>query len=429
MLFRRGDTEVLALWSETGTEFASLKPAAPLRLARFDAFGNRSDLELDAAGAALPVTGRVQYLEGTGLEALAVARVQPVTVEPRRVDLVAGHQAELRCTVRNLFGERASFRIALEPAAAFAPAEPVTLDLARGEEKTASIALAAKRDAALGTQALVVTVTAPGGIPAALTAYAWVLPPVALAIEPFAASRIGQEPVPVTLVLGTREDRPLRGKVTLTVPEGMTATPAVTPFEALAPGGSIRMAAMLTSTRPPRPADALRVVAQLEDGAQVSLARALVPAVVDSDGNGLADGWQLNPQGSPDRPNAAEATIRPGDSEFHCQRVHCSRFGSGWIILHRDGQETIVKGRRYRIVFRARQEGFAGTVGVAVYNLRPWESCGLERQVRVGSDWQDFTAGFTATRDSDNARFEFYFTEVGSLFLEGMRLEETVGGR
>ena len=53
----------------------------------------------------------------------------------------------------------------------------------------------------------------------------------------------------------------------------------------------------------------------------------------------------------------------------------------------------------------------------------PWQSCGSESHFRPGPDWQTIKADFTATRGSDNARFEIFFTEVGKLWLEGMRLE------
>jgi hypothetical protein len=147
--------------------------------------------------------------------------------------------------------------------------------------------------------------------------------------------------------------------------------------------------------------------------------------VLDADGNGLADGWRINPEntGQPEQRNVAEVSVEPGDTEFLCQKVHCPRFTSGWIILHRDGKDPIEKGKRYRITFRARQRGIEGTVGVAVYHIQPWDGCGLESHFRVGADWQTITTEFTARRGSDNARFEFYFTETGTLWIEGMRLE------
>ena len=76
------------------------------------------------------------------------------------------------------------------------------------------------------------------------------------------------------------------------------------------------------------------------------------------------------------------------------------------------------------MTFRARAEGLKGTVGVAVYNIQPWQCCGLESHYRIGSDWQTVKTEFTATRDSDNVRFEMFFTEVGTVWLEGMRPEQ-----
>jgi len=426
MLFRRAGTEVLALWSEIGTEFALLTPPGPLRLARYDAFGNRSELVLDATGGALPVTGRVQYLEANGLADLQVARVRPVTVSQETVDLVAGHTVRLQCTLRNVFAEGAAFQVSLAPPPGFTPADPVTLDIARGEQGTAEVVLAARRDAPLGTHAVSLTVSTPSGVPAPLTVHVRVLAPMSVGVEPFDTARIGHEPLRLSVTIANRDDQPLAGEVVLSVPAGMTVTPAVVPFGTLAPAASAPVVARLASVRPARRGDALEAVVRLTDGAQVSLVRSLVPTIADRDGDGLADGWRLNPESrrEPGRGNAAKAAIEPGDAEFHCQRIDCTRFTDGWIILHRDNQDPIIQGRQYRITFRARQQGLAGTVGVAVYTIQPWESCGIERHVRIGVDWTDTTTEFTATRNSTNTRFEFYFTETGTLWFEGIRLED-----
>lgn len=426
VLFRRSGTDVLALWSESGTEFALLTPPAPLQLARFDAFGNETRLSLDAAGSALPVTGWVQYLEGTGLDTLRVARTQPVTVEPETVEVIAGRTARFRCTVRNVFADAARFHISAAATEGLVFPAPAAVDLARGEAQTVEINLGARPDTPPATHAVALTVTTPAGIPAPLTFHARVMTPVRVSIEPFETERLGREPVPVKVLLHNRDEQPAGGEVALALPDGMAAEPAALRFDGLAPGGTAALTVTLSATRPPRLGDALVATAVLENGARASLTRSLTPVVTDRDGDGLADGWRLNPPGGGESPrgNAAEAAIEEGDTEFHCQRVRCGRFVSGWVILHRDNQDPIVKGRRYRITFRARQQGLSGTIGVAVYNIQPWESCGIERHVRAGTDWQDFSLDFTAVRDSTNTRFEFYFTETGTLWLEGMRLQE-----
>jgi len=83
----------------------------------------------------------------------------------------------------------------------------------------------------------------------------------------------------------------------------------------------------------------------------------------------------------------------------------------------------VEKGRRYGITYRARQEGLDSTVGAAVFNLTPWENCSIEHKTVVDADWREYRHDFTAKRDSDQARLEFYFTETGTVWLEGMRLE------
>jgi len=202
-------------------------------------------------------------------------------------------------------------------------------------------------------------------------------------------------------------------------------TPARLPLPTLAPGATAPLSTELAAARAIRSEDSLQVVVACEDGARAEVIRSLAPTILDADGNGLADGWRINPETtSEDTPgNIARVSIEPGGSEFNCQRIDCPRFRSGWIILHRDGADEVIRDAGYRITFRARQRGLKGTVGVAVYNIRPWECCGIEKQLRIGPDWQTYTAEFRATRDSGLARFEFFFTETGTLWLEGIRLE------
>ena len=300
---------------------------------------------------------------------------------------------------------------------------------------TLELPLQAERTAAAGERRVPVYVALPGGLEATLEDYVTVLPAVSLAVQPFDCKALGAQATAVKVVVHNSDDHALSGEVKVAAPEGFGLIPGPTGFSGLrsfanlSPGAEEALEFGLTATRAATSADDLKLQVTCPDGARADLVRSLSPTVVDADGDGIADGWQLNPEGGPpQRRNQATASVEPGDREFLCQRVDCTRFSDGWIILHRDGQDHVAKGKRYRVSFRARQRGLKGSLGVAVYNIAPWQSCGIESLFTIGSDWQPITGDFTATRDSDNVRFEFYVTEEGTVWIEGMRLEPANAG-
>jgi len=429
--FRRGSRDVLALWTERGVEFAALKPPGALAATLYDAYGNARPLAIPAEGAALPATESIEYLEAPSLGQVALSRVQPIRIQPDTLELVAGHQDTLTCRIENVFAGGPSFRVEVgSPAGLTAQTPGQEARIAPRQSGSVPLLLRADRDAQPGERAAPIRVTLPGGMTVDFEARVRVLAPLSLAVEPFDTGTLGKAPADTAVLVRNNDDRPVSGEVTLSGPAGGTMTPAVVRFADVPPGEVAKLPVTVACAGAPGSGDALRLRATTADGARVEARRSLKPVVLDADGNGLADGWRINPEntGQPEQRNVAEVSVEPGDTEFLCQRVHCTRFTSGWIILHRDGQDPqdpIVKGKRYRITFRARQRGIMGTVGLAVYNIQPWQGCGIESQFRVGPDWQDFTYTFTATRDSDNVRFEFFFTETGTVWIEGMRLEGT----
>ena len=81
--------------------------------------------------------------------------------------------------------------------------------------------------------------------------------------------------------------------------------------------------------------------------------------------------------------------------------------GTAWHVQLTQGHFALTKGRAYHVRFAARAEG-ATSVGVAVgQGHDPWGPLGLYRSVRLTSDWQTVSFGFTATADDANARLSF----------------------
>lgn len=424
--FRRGDTDLLTLCAETGADFAYLRPARPMRLRRYDWYGNESELDLPSGGRAFTVDGRIQYLEADSLADLQVTQRDLVTLSPTESEVLAGAAVELVCALRNDFGLPATFSVRPGQADSVIPTAPVQRrQLAPGQEAQVPLTFRVAREAAAGQRELAVSVTVPGGQEITLKSFVRVQQPLRLTVRPFATDQLGPEATPVEVEIHNAAGVPLTGRLEAAVPEGFGVEPVAQAFADLAGGGTRVLRLGLTATRPVAANDVLTVRATCTDGAHAERSISLVPTITDRDGDGLADGWRLNAgDGPPQRPNLAAASIEPGDSEFFCQKIVCTRFGGGWIILHRDRQDVITRGKRYRVTYRARSQGITGGVGVAVYNIAPWESCGLQKEQLIGSDWQTVSHEFTATRDSDNVRFEVYFTSVGTLWVEGLRLQE-----
>jgi len=424
-LLTRYHRPVLALWCEEDTAFARVVPPSETTVERYDWLGNRSDLVLPRAGRVLTVGGRITYLEGDGVDRVRVIPELPLSLTVGEVEVRAGHETALSLRIANVFGQAQAFSVSVSGAEGLQPGAVPDVHLADGERRDIPLRLAAGRDAQPGVREVSVSVTDQDGLGVTLQGTIRIAPPLAVAVEPFDTAALGVGPVRLRVGVRNDDDRPLQGSVEFRAPEGLAVTPARLPLPTLAPGATAPLSTELAAARAIRSEDSLQVVVACEDGARAEVIRSLAPTILDADGNGLADGWRINPETtSEDTPgNIARVSIEPGGSEFNCQRIDCPRFRSGWIILHRDGADEVIRDAGYRITFRARQRGLKGTVGVAVYNIRPWECCGIEKQLRIGPDWQTYTAEFRATRDSGLARFEFFFTETGTLWLEGIRLE------
>jgi hypothetical protein len=426
-LFQKPTEQVLALWSPMGLGAASVKLDSEVVGTRRDLYGNPAPFRTSLKQTRVCLTESPTYICAAKLPVTEITPLPPMFslgVEPRSV--TAGHRFALRLDVTNHLDGEGEFHFSVHPADGMTiePAEG-SLSAAPGAAKSQAITVSTARPLAPGMREMKVTATSPDNVKTELTAVVEVTTPLMLTVRP--ADPKSKLRLPLSLVADTanRDDRPYSGRVELSVPPGFSIQPTQHAFE-LPPGGTATMQCELTSTRGATVKDMLTATCATDDGLKIACAKSLLPVVVDADGNGLADGWKINPENTAvtSARNAATVSIEPGHTEFLCQRIRCTRFTDGWIILHRDNQDTIVKGRRYRITFSARQEGLKGGLGVAVYNIKPWQSCGIEEHHQLSNDWQTITTEFVAKRDSTNVRFEFFFTETGTVWIENMRLQE-----
>ena len=135
---------------------------------------------------------------------------------------------------------------------------------------------------------------------------------------------------------------------------------------------------------------------------------------------GHPEGWTLT-----QHENECSLGVAEGAQGKHAAKLSCTTFNKGWVILAQDGVVKVKKGQWYRLTFQCRADGLRASPAVALYSRKPWENCGLTKRLDVGPKWIKHDVLFQATRDSDDTRFEFYFSATGALLLDDVTLVPT----
>ena len=149
----------------------------------------------------------------------------------------------------------------------------------------------------------------------------------------------------------------------------------------------------------------------------------------DSDGDGMADHWQFSGDADVKVTWARDAGAHGGYS----QRITCTQFAakspSSHAMLAQVNAFALRRGHWYRLSFNARGEIASRAVNVGISDMKTWDSCGLSDVFRVGPEWRPQGFVFCANRDiSTDIRLQIWFTEVGSLWIDDVRLEEVPAG-
>ena len=132
---------------------------------------------------------------------------------------------------------------------------------------------------------------------------------------------------------------------------------------------------------------------------------------------GHPEGWTLTQHG-----NECTLGAAPGVEGLYAAKLSCAKFNRGWVIVAQDGVAQVEKGKWYLLTFQCRGEGLRGGASVALYNRKPWQNCGLMSAVEVRRDWAAREIYFRASMDATDTRFEFYFSAVGTLWLDDVIL-------
>jgi len=109
--------------------------------------------------------------------------------------------------------------------------------------------------------------------------------------------------------------------------------------------------------------------------------------------------WSLEQHGD----CKAVAALRVGGVKIQINKADATR----WHIQFKLSGWEAIKGQYYTLTFRARAPQ-SRDISLNVSQAdSPWSGLGLQRTVKLGSEWKTFRAGFTATKSDGNARVVF----------------------
>lgn len=143
----------------------------------------------------------------------------------------------------------------------------------------------------------------------------------------------------------------------------------------------------------------------------------------DVDGNGIADGWQYF-AGGPANQLDVVMSLDQGREGGVAQKITCTRFEGGHVMLAQMGTVAVERGKWYEVVLWARGE-VNGAVHVSLRDTTDWQDCGFTSAFSPRENWRRFRFRFQASRDChEKSRFQIWFTTTGTLWLDDISFTE-----
>lgn len=138
--------------------------------------------------------------------------------------------------------------------------------------------------------------------------------------------------------------------------------------------------------------------------------------------DGIAEGWADNSTWGDLDVEYARDSQNPHSGNA-CQRIICRRLDRGAVQMVPLAPARIAKGQVYRV--RGWLRGNVGTVALQLRLTPAPYSVYAEDALRVTQDWQELDYLWTATVDDPNARFMLRFTQIGTLWVDDLSVEES----
>ncbi len=149
----------------------------------------------------------------------------------------------------------------------------------------------------------------------------------------------------------------------------------------------------------------------------------------ETDEKGMPKHWGVPSAGPDSGSSNVHTSLVEGPHGKPAVRIECTESATRktptWIILRQDGTVKARKGQRLYVSLWLKQEGLeGGVVSVWLMRLKPWGSL-CAASTRVTREWQKMEFVFRPSETCDNARFEVFFTQTGTLYLADVHVAET----
>ncbi len=142
---------------------------------------------------------------------------------------------------------------------------------------------------------------------------------------------------------------------------------------------------------------------------------------VDADADGIADGWRFVPNAPPEELRAT-LSMEPLPGGGFAQKIDCSHFETGHVMLAQVGTVSIQRGQWYELVVRFRGENLS-EAWVLMQDTDGWKPVSRSFSLRPREQWREVRLLFEAKRDSHQTnRLQVWFTSTGTLWLSDLRI-------
>ncbi|NOZ20696.1 MAG: hypothetical protein GXP25_06360 [Planctomycetes bacterium] len=144
------------------------------------------------------------------------------------------------------------------------------------------------------------------------------------------------------------------------------------------------------------------------------------------DGNGKPAHWTVSFQGKGVK---GLASVTEGPDGKRALKIECTEFprgnGHAWVIFKQRGTVKTKKRQRLYVSFWLKQERLkGGVVNLNLMRVKPWGTL-CKVSLPVTREWSKAELLLTPHEACDDALFEIFFTETGTLYLSDIHIAET----
>jgi hypothetical protein len=143
----------------------------------------------------------------------------------------------------------------------------------------------------------------------------------------------------------------------------------------------------------------------------------------DEDGDGIADGWQYASGAGADKLDVT-FSLDEGRDGGTSQKIDCTRFDDGHVMLCQVGEVAVERGKWYRLDLWVRGKDL-NNVRVSLRDTNGWIDCLATRSFIPRERWRPYSFTFQSAHTvHETSRLQIWFTTTGTLWLDDVSLVE-----